>query len=67
LGGIVHEEPESEENYRNACSNWWTRSNSIVKRSIVMDDYVYSVALDSINIAHTDDLSTIVSSVLLSN
>ncbi len=65
LGGIAHEEAETEGNYRNACSNWWTRSNSIVKRSIIMDDYVYSVALDSINIARTDDLNKIISSVKL--
>lgn len=26
------------------CSNWWTESNSVVQRSIFMDDYVYSVS-----------------------
>lgn len=65
LGGISHEDPETEETYYNACGNWWTRSNSIVKRSIIMDDFVYSVALDAINIAHTDNLNSIVSTVNL--
>jgi hypothetical protein len=65
LGGISHEEPETEENYYGACNNWWTSSNSIVKRSIIMEDFVYSVALDAINVAHTGSLNDIISSVKL--
>ena len=34
--------------YRNMCGNWWTQSNSYVKRSIFMDDYVFSITEDTI-------------------
>ncbi len=65
LGGISHESPETADTYTGYCNNWWTRSNSIVKRSIIMDDYVYSVALDAIGIAHVDNLDTPVAQVNL--
>jgi uncharacterized secreted protein with C-terminal beta-propeller domain len=48
LGGVPHNAPESEDNYRRTCSNWWTGSNSYVKRSIFMDDYVFSITDKSI-------------------
>jgi hypothetical protein len=54
-GGVSHVEPGLEKS-SNACSNWWTDSNSIVKRSIFMDNYVFSVALHRIKIASLDDL-----------
>lgn len=25
------------------CSNWWTNASSVVRRSVIMDDYVYGV------------------------
>jgi hypothetical protein len=40
-GGVSHQEPGCESNCRISCSNWWTDSNSVVKRSIFMDDYVF--------------------------
>ncbi len=46
-GSVSHVEPGCE-NCRNLCYNWWTNSNSIVQRSLFMDDYVYSVAMDQI-------------------
>lgn len=55
LGGVSHVEPGSKESCY-TCFNWWTSSNSVVKRSIFMDDYVYSVALDQIKINHIDKL-----------
>jgi hypothetical protein len=30
--------------YNQGCSNWWTNATSEVKRSIIMDDYVFSVS-----------------------
>ena len=50
VGGVPHIAPENEDNYRGACSNWWTDSNSYVKRSVFMEDYVYSVTEDTIKI-----------------
>jgi uncharacterized secreted protein with C-terminal beta-propeller domain len=32
------------------CSNWWTRSNSVVQRTIFMDDFVYSVSDERIKV-----------------
>lgn len=37
LGGVDHE-------ISGNCYNWWTDSDSAVKRSIFMDDYVFSVS-----------------------
>jgi hypothetical protein len=60
LGGVPHEEPETIDTYRSACSNWWTDSNSKVKRSIFMssdtEDFVYSIAMDLINVSNLTDL-----------
>ncbi|MDM8557878.1 beta-propeller domain-containing protein [Candidatus Parabeggiatoa sp. HSG14] len=45
LGGVPHIAPENkEENRRGICYSWWIQSNSYVKRSIFMDDYVFSIA-----------------------
>ena len=64
VGGVPHETPVTESF---SCNNWWTRSNSQVKRSIFMDDFVYSVALDKIDIAHLDDLAQPIANVSLAD
>lgn len=43
LGGVDHE-------IKGSCYNWWTNSDSAVKRSIFMDDYVFSVSDKDIRI-----------------
>lgn len=63
LGGVSHE--ISGDKRYGYCNNWWTDSNSDVKRSIFMDDYVFSVAMDRINIANVNDFSNLVGSVEL--
>jgi hypothetical protein len=65
LGGISHEEPETPETYHYACGNWWTDSNSKVKRSIIMDDYVFSVAEDLIKISTLADVGAVIASIPL--
>ena len=45
------------------CSNWWTRANSQVQRSIIMDDYVYSVSGELIKVNHRDNLAVDLASV----
>ncbi len=55
-GGVAHINPDEVENHRSFCSNWWTNSNSIVKRSIFMDNYVYSVDPMHIRIQDVDAL-----------
>ncbi len=63
-GRVSHMDSESS-NF--GCHNWWTQSNSIVKRSIFMDDYVYSVAMDQIKIAQLENLSEDVSVIDLTS
>jgi uncharacterized secreted protein with C-terminal beta-propeller domain len=58
LGGVAHEEAETEDTYRSACSNWWTNSDSKVKRSVFMDDYVFSVTEDEIRVNLVSELGT---------
>ncbi len=55
LGGIPHEAPDTQAS-QGACNNWWTESSSKVKRSVFMDDFVYSIAMDSINVSDVNDL-----------
>lgn len=52
LGGVPHIAPENRSTSWQMCSNWWTRSNSYVKRSIFMDDYVFSITEDTIKANH---------------
>jgi uncharacterized secreted protein with C-terminal beta-propeller domain len=46
-----------------SCQNWWTNASSQVKRSIVMDDYVFSVSQKLIKANHLDNLATDVATV----
>jgi uncharacterized secreted protein with C-terminal beta-propeller domain len=55
-GGVAHVNPAEVENHYAFCSNWWTESNSIVQRSIFMDDFVYSVAPTHIKVQDLDAL-----------
>jgi hypothetical protein len=58
-GGVPHEVESSRYN----CSNWWTRPNSHVKRSVFLEDYVFSVALERVNVSHLADLEHPVASI----
>jgi hypothetical protein len=58
LGGVDHRDPDSPLDDSYSCHNWWTDSNSQVKRSIFMEDYVFSVATDLIKVNHIDALGT---------
>jgi hypothetical protein len=69
LGGVSHVEPEDGfvDRYDGHCGNWWTQSNSEVKRSIFMssevEDFVYSIATERMLIASLDDLEHPVSDI----
>jgi len=65
IGGVSHKVPETENTYSGECSNWWTDSNSIVKRSIFMDDYVFSVTEDEIRVNSVSKLGTDIAVVSL--
>ncbi len=64
LGGVPHE-LEAGDSYRNGCYSWWTDSNSLVKRSIFMDDYVFSITDDEIKIHLVSKLGTDISVIRL--
>jgi hypothetical protein len=65
LGGVPHEEPETPQAWSGKCDNWWTQSNSKVQRSVFMEDWVYSIARDLVNVANLDDLAHPVASIPL--
>jgi hypothetical protein len=63
LGGIPHAVPTPTGPF--SCGSWWSSSTSEVKRSVIMDDFVYSVASDLIQISRADDLEHPVATVQL--
>jgi hypothetical protein len=61
VGGVSH--GDAPEGY--SCSNWWTNPNSHIKRSIIMDDFVFSIADDQIIVSNLADLTTPLTSIEL--
>lgn len=65
-GRVAHPNAPSGNGYEpSLCSNWWSQATSTVKRSVIMDDFIYSVAGDSMRIADLNDLSSTVAVVSL--
>jgi hypothetical protein len=61
-GRVAH--PMSNGEYDdNGCSQWWTAATSDVKRSVIMDDFVYSIAKDMVKVQSLDELGTDLASV----
>ena len=52
LGGIAHTDPDAK------CNTWWSRSTSVVKRSVILDDLVYSIASDRMKVQSLKHLGT---------
>ena len=52
-GGVAHPVPEDI-----TCYNWWTRSSSAVKRSLFLDDYVYSLSAEHLKVQDSRALGT---------
>ncbi len=46
-----------------SCHNWWTNASSTVKRSIVMDDYVFSVTDEVVKANHLANLPVDVAAI----
>ncbi len=65
LGGISHVEGETNDDNWGECEHWWTDPNTKVKRSVFMEDYVYSIAKDLINVAKANDLANPVAQIPL--
>ena len=68
-GKVAHPSVDGAPNqygyYNSACSNWWENANSEVKRSIIMDDWVYSVSDSRIKANALSNLSQDVKEVTL--
>ena len=68
-GGVSHPyvDPYSSAQYAlgGACSNWWTQASSIVKRSVFMDDFVYSISDRRVKVSDLRELSQEVADVPL--
>ena len=64
--GRVAHPPLANGEYDDAsCSNWWTNATSNVKRSVFMDDFVYSIAPDVVRVQSLNALGRDVASVRL--
>jgi hypothetical protein len=58
-GQVAHPTDPTTGQYDDAaCSNWWTQASSQVKRSIIMDDFVFSVSDSLIKVNSLDALGT---------
>lgn len=52
LGGVDHGTRGA------SCATWWSNANSTVKRSVFLDDLVYSVATDKVKVQKLGHLGT---------
>jgi len=48
-----------------ACNSWWTEAQSMVKRTVFMDDFVYSISERRIKVSDLRDLTEDVADVAL--
>ncbi|WP_394836673.1 beta-propeller domain-containing protein [Pendulispora rubella] len=63
-GTVAHPNAEIGKGYNNGgCYNWWTNASSEVKRSIFMDDMVYSVSSSRIKANNLQTLAADVAEV----
>jgi hypothetical protein len=59
LGGVDHGLHGAD------CRNWWSRANSVVKRSIFLDELVYSIATDRLKVQRMDRFGLDVADIAL--
>lgn len=50
--------PNTSGYYNSGCMNWWANATSEVKRSIFMDDWVFSISTSRIKVNNLNALST---------
>lgn len=50
---------------QSTCFGWWSSSPTQVKRSVVMDDYIFAIALDEIRVAKLDAINTLLATLPL--
>ncbi len=66
LGRVAHPTGPDGTGYDSgACGNWWTNASSEVKRSIFMDDFVYSISESVVKVQAVSKLGSDLASVPL--
>lgn len=60
LGRLEEPYPASDPafQYGGACQDWWTDSDSVVVRTIVMDDFLYAVSSDRVRVQALSELGS---------
>ncbi|MDF2698019.1 MAG: putative lipoprotein, partial [Labilithrix sp.] len=66
-GQVAHPNAPNASYDSSACSNWWTNARSEVKRSVVMDDFVYSISERRVKVNGLANLATDLGEVSLEN
>jgi hypothetical protein len=60
LGRLEESYPENytQFQYGGACADWWTDSNSVVSRTVVMDNFLYAVSENRVRVQELGHLGT---------
>ena len=66
-GKVAHPNTSTGGYDSGACSSWWTNASSEVKRSVVMEDFVYSISETRVKVNALNDLATDIAVVALDN
>jgi uncharacterized secreted protein with C-terminal beta-propeller domain len=66
-GKVAHPQTSSGGYDSGACSNWWTQASSEVKRSVIMDDFVYSISDKRVKVNTLPNLSADIADISLEN
>jgi hypothetical protein len=53
LGGVSHPLARQETFSGSSCWSWWTQSTSLVKRSVFLEDFVFSLTTDELRVQDT--------------
>lgn len=65
-GEVPHPNTSSGTSYDSTgCGNWWTNARSEVKRSVMMDDFVYSISDRRVKVNGLSNLGSDVAVVAL--
>ena len=63
-GRIAHPNSSVGDGYDSSmCMNWWANANSEVKRSVIMDTFVYSISESVIKVDASGPLGTDVATI----
>lgn len=60
LGRLEEPYPTTQSSfqYGGACADWWTDSNSVVQRTVVMDDFLYAISESRVRVQNLNQLGT---------